>query len=211
MESSYTQQMRQHDHHHEPSDAASPMPRCSDNGQHGMNMYFHFSELATILFSFWKTDSALSILAACVVVFIVAVLYELLKFYREWLRRNENKRRLEGGAHRRRRRHSRRSRRRHRSSSMTVDSDSVGEVSLPMSTASGVVPNDGRNKVRLPWLAPMHMYQTLLHMVQVTISFMLMLVFMTFNVWLCMAVVLGAGLGYFLFFVREESITEHCN
>ena len=59
-----------------------------------------------------------------------------------------------------------------------------------------------------------HAIQTLLHVIQVTVSYMLMLVFMTYNVWLCLAVVLGAGLGYFLFGWRRASvvdINEHCH
>ena len=41
--------------------------------------------------------------------------------------------------------------------------------------------------------------QTVLHVFQVTLTYCLMLVFMTFNVWLCLALVFGAGLGHFLF------------
>ncbi|XP_022213495.2 LOW QUALITY PROTEIN: uncharacterized protein LOC111068359 [Drosophila obscura] len=61
------------------------------------------------------------------------------------------------------------------------------------------------------YLSPLHMAQTFLHMLQVLISFLLMLVFMSFNVWLCSAVLLGAGVGYFLFFPLSNSVQEHCN
>ena len=37
-----------------------------------------------------------------------------------------------------------------------------------------------------------------MHVLQTAIHFLLMLVVMTYNVWLCIAVVAGAGLGYFL-------------
>ena len=59
-----------------------------------------------------------------------------------------------------------------------------------------------------------HFLQTLLHMIQVFISYCLMLVFMTYNVWLCLAVILGAGVGYFLFGWRKAivvDINEHCH
>ena len=49
---------------------------------------------------------------------------------------------------------------------------------------------------------------------QVTVSYMLMLVFMTYNVWLCLAVALGAGAGYFCFGWRKQSthdVNEHCH
>ena len=39
----------------------------------------------------------------------------------------------------------------------------------------------------------MHILQSLLHVVQVGVSYALMLVFMTFNVWLCVALCVGAG------------------
>ena len=42
--------------------------------------------------------------------------------------------------------------------------------------------------------------QTLLQMVQLTWAYFLMLIFMTYNAWLCIAVVLGDGVGYFIFF-----------
>ncbi|XP_034486247.1 high affinity copper uptake protein 1 [Drosophila innubila] len=200
METPYTQEVRQHEHHHEvspPSETASS--RSSEEASSsGMAMYFHISNVETILFKFWHTNSVLAIVGSCVAVFIVAILYELLKFYREWLKRSEG-RRLSGGAHRRRS-----SRKRHRRSK-SVSIGSVDETTMAGTPASYGITE------RYPWLAPMHWYQTFLHMLQVTISFMLMLVFMTFNVWLCLSVVLGAGLGYFIFFVNDEGFSEHCN
>ncbi|GFS06075.1 high affinity copper uptake protein 1 [Elysia marginata] len=44
-----------------------------------------------------------------------------------------------------------------------------------------------------------HFVQTILHVSQVALTYCLMLLFMTFNLWVCLAVVLGAGLGHFLF------------
>lgn len=59
-----------------------------------------------------------------------------------------------------------------------------------------------------------HVIQTLLHMLQITISYLLMLVFMTYNSWLCLSVVLGAGAGYFLFGLQRIAsidVNEHCH
>ena len=65
-----------------------------------------------------------------------------------------------------------------------------------------------------------HIIQTVLHMLQVTISYFLMLIVMTYNVWLFIAVILGAGTGYFLFARFRESRNrstslqdenEHCH
>lgn len=44
-----------------------------------------------------------------------------------------------------------------------------------------------------------HILQVILHVIQMIIGYFLMLIFMTYNVWLCIAMVIGTGLGYWLF------------
>lgn len=59
-----------------------------------------------------------------------------------------------------------------------------------------------------------HLLQTFLHIVQITVSYLLMLIFMTYNIWLCLAVLFGATLGYFLFGWKKSvvvDVTEHCH
>ncbi|KAJ9587037.1 hypothetical protein L9F63_019379 [Diploptera punctata] len=59
-----------------------------------------------------------------------------------------------------------------------------------------------------------HVFQTGLHGVQIVLSYFLMLIFMTYNVWLCIAVVAGAITGYFLFGWKKTlvmDVTEHCH
>ncbi|CAF1056114.1 unnamed protein product [Rotaria magnacalcarata] len=59
-----------------------------------------------------------------------------------------------------------------------------------------------------------HAIQTLLHIVQMAFSYLLMLVAMTYNTYLLIAIVLGAGLGHFLFGWRRSSVidyNEHCH
>jgi len=59
-----------------------------------------------------------------------------------------------------------------------------------------------------------HFIQTILHAVQVFLSYCLMMVFMTFNAWLCIAIILGASTGYFLFgWLRNsvQDVNEHCH
>ncbi|XP_071861046.1 high affinity copper uptake protein 1 [Bombus fervidus] len=50
-----------------------------------------------------------------------------------------------------------------------------------------------------------HFLQTIIHVVQLIIGYCLMLIFMTYNIWLCLAVALGAGLGYWLFAWEKSS------
>jgi copper transporter 1 len=52
------------------------------------------------------------------------------------------------------------------------------------------------------------MVQSLLFVVQVTISYCLMLIFMTYNVWLALSVALGAGVGYFIFGAQTNILLE---
>lgn len=59
-----------------------------------------------------------------------------------------------------------------------------------------------------------HLLQTFLHMIQMVISYFLMLIFMTYNVWLCLGVILGAGFGYFVFGWKKATVvdvTDHCH
>ena len=63
-------------------------------------------------------------------------------------------------------------------------------------------------------LSPSHIIQTFLHIIQMTISYGLMLVAMTFNTYLFFAVIFGAGFGHFLFAWRRSSVidyNEHCH
>ena len=47
-----------------------------------------------------------------------------------------------------------------------------------------------------------------------TLAYLLMLIFMTYNSWLCSAVLVGATVGYFLFGWRKTIVYEeadHCH
>ncbi|ELU06366.1 hypothetical protein CAPTEDRAFT_123901, partial [Capitella teleta] len=49
-----------------------------------------------------------------------------------------------------------------------------------------------------------HILQTLLHFLQIFNSYCLMLVVMTYNIWLILSICLGASLGYYAFAWRER-------
>ena len=57
-----------------------------------------------------------------------------------------------------------------------------------------------------------HMLQTVLHMLQITLGYALMLIAMTFNLWLFLAVVCGLTLGYFLCGWKHQTVNynEEC-
>lgn len=71
------------------------------------------------------------------------------------------------------------------------------------------------------YINPIHLVQSALHVVQVGMGYLLMLVAMTFNGWLFLAVCFGAGLGYLIFGRCRQSFSsaslssrdqyEHCH
>jgi len=85
-------------------------------------------------------------------------------------------------------------------------------VTVPVQNGRIVKETQGSVEVKI--FSGTHMAQTVLHVVQVVVSYFLMLIFMTYNVWLCLAVVLGAGAGYFVFGWKKALVvdtTEQCH
>jgi solute carrier family 31 (copper transporter), member 1 len=134
----------------------------------------HFGACETILFSSWVANTAAKFAVAFIAIFILAILYEGLKYYREkWFNEKLQSELARNGT--------------------LLKSDQTWRAVL---------------------LDKHHLAQTAMHLLQVTISYILMLIIMIANVWLCLAVVLGACCGYFLFgWVRQNAIdvTEHCH
>ncbi|KAI1293714.1 High affinity copper uptake protein 1 [Halotydeus destructor] len=66
-----------------------------------------------------------------------------------------------------------------------------------------------------PWLRQMfswvHLVSTIVHMIQITIGYALMLAVMTYNVHLIVAVVTGSGVGFLLFSWRRRSPNDSYN
>ncbi|CAG5117541.1 unnamed protein product [Candidula unifasciata] len=164
------------------------------SGGHGsmdmmyMKMYFHDGYSEYILFESCLTKSPGGMVGACFIVFFLAVLYEGLKFLREIVLQRS----LAGKAH----------------TVYTVDT-------LPAGSSQEQMVMQIRNpSVTSRMLTSSHFLQTLLHVIQVFISYCLMLVFMTYNVWLCVAIILGAGAGYFTFGWKRAMVVdsnEHCH
>ncbi|XP_015523583.1 high affinity copper uptake protein 1 [Neodiprion pinetum] len=80
--------------------------------------------------------------------------------------------------------------------------------------ASALHQGNGKCPPKQPSMSSgIHLFQTILHMIQIIVGYFLMLIFMTYNVWLCIAVTVGGGFGYWLFAWRKASsdITDCCN
>jgi len=117
-----------------------------------MFMYFHTDiGVDHILFQGWLPTNASGMFVSCLVVCIATIVYEGLKYMREWV-------------------HSRQ-----------VSSETYG------------------TSVRGHLLDPLHILQTLLHALQHGLSYCLMLIAMTFQVYLLLSILIGAALGYGIF------------
>ncbi|NP_001001238.1 solute carrier family 31 (copper transporter), member 1 [Xenopus tropicalis] len=91
---------------------------------------------------------------------------------------------------------------------------SIRYNSMPVPGPNGTILMETHKTVGQRMLSVPHLLQTLLHIIQVVVSYFLMLIFMTYNAYLCIAVAAGAGTGYFLFSWKKAvvvDITEHCH
>ncbi|KAH8420046.1 hypothetical protein KR009_005243, partial [Drosophila setifemur] len=168
--------------------------------EHMMPMAFHFGYNETILFSWWHIETVAGLVGSMIAIFLLALIYEGLKYYREylfWKTYNLLEYRPVTGPQR---------------------NPEAPHPRIPSPAAAGPSPvqyvGEVVHKQPPSMLSFNHMLQTLLHVLQVTLSFLLMLIFMTYNVWLCLMVVLGAGIGYFLFCWKKSvivDVTEHCH
>ncbi|XP_013381698.1 high affinity copper uptake protein 1 [Lingula anatina] len=151
-----------------------------------MKMYFHTDFGDTILFKGWMVMKSAELAGAWFAIFILAALYEGLKVLREQLLVQQSKgRRL--------------------NTSIEASTTKLTISDTRLSQDKGIMRS---------MCDPMHLLQTLLHIVQVVISYFLMLIFMTYQVYLCLAVALGAGVGYFIFGWKRSTIVdlgEHCH
>ncbi|KAI8424691.1 hypothetical protein MSG28_006646 [Choristoneura fumiferana] len=180
----------EHDHsghmHHAMASEAAPAHHHHEDGDGCSSMHamvFHAGVCQEILFSGWMTTTALELFGSAVAIFLAGILYEGLKYYREAL-------------------HAR---------ATSLRGDSQVNITKNECGANGAC--GGPALVKYSMMSCSHFVQTLLHVVQSTASYLLMLVFMTYNVWLCVALILGLAVGYFCFGWRKNSVvdvTEHC-
>lgn len=103
--------------------------------------------------------------AACIGFFLMAVLYEGLKYYREVL---------------------------------FIESEKTKQRVVKTSNGETIV-TTAKLSAKQQLLNVPHFVQTALHLLQVTVSYILMLIIMLCNNWLIIAICLGAAVGYFAF------------
>lgn len=149
-----------------------------------MSMVFYVSSRVTLLFDFWDVNGPVGMLLSAVVVMLLTVFYELFKVWRVWL---ETRTELAQPTLKYT------SPPAVRSDSSSVLESSQSELSL---TPGG--PHLPAMNIRNNWV--LHVSQTFLHVVQVSLGYMLMLCVMSYNAWIFLAVIVGSALGYFISF-----------
>ena len=182
-----------HPMHHHPTAEAEAEPEMQ-MGHHMMMMFFHGGVNEIVLFDWWRVSTVGGLIASCVVCFLLAILYEGLKFLRD-LVYNRNVEVAESA-----------------SSTETSEVEIGGNPTY----ASTVDKKQKRKKRIMTWIktietnmwSRLHLLQTLRHFIQVCLSYALMLVVMTFNTWLCLSTVFGLTVGYFLFGWRKTVVLQ---
>ncbi|RNA15540.1 high affinity copper uptake 1-like [Brachionus plicatilis] len=188
-------------HKHEAVDHSAHMAHGPSHSLHdGMIMTFHGGYDEVILFDFWKTTDSVSLfIVSCLILFVMAALYEGLKLLREGMLRAEMASRREANA----------------PQNKAISENQNLIENNNQGAAVRINQQDPEIKsYSSKLLSKGHIIQSFMHMLQITVSYLLMLVFMTYNSWLCLSVVLGAGLGYFLFGLKRITavdLNEHCH
>jgi len=172
-----------HSHDHGGGETATATATGMYMGPCNMVMLFHTEYMYDcVMFEKWMLTSVGGLIGSIIGVFLLAIIYEALKYYREYLFKQSHV---------------------CANYSAVTGSDEAPKVVQGM-----------QQSVRKRILSINHFAQTGLHIVQVTLSYFLMLIFMTYNVYLCVAVVAGAGVGFFIFGWKKTivvDITEHCH
>ncbi|KAK5851731.1 hypothetical protein PBY51_023261 [Eleginops maclovinus] len=149
-----------------------------------MSMTFGWSSSVTLLFDFWDVHGPAGMVLSVFVVLLLTVFYEVLKVWRLWLSSSSKLAQPQSAYT---------PPPTYRSDSTSALDSSPSESSLtPIETPPPTASTTSR------WL--LHAIQTALHMLQVSLGYMLMLCVMSYNTWIFLGVVLGSVLGYFISF-----------
>ncbi|CAN9504762.1 unnamed protein product [Ophioblennius macclurei] len=149
-----------------------------------MQMTFYMSSSVTLLFDFWDVQGPAGMVLSVFVVLLLTVFYEVLKVWRVWLSSSSKLARPQVPYA---------SPPSSRSDDGSILDGSPSESSLtPMELPPP--PLGRRNRLLL------HVVQTAVHVLQVTLGYMLMLCVMSYNTWIFLGVVVGSVLGYYISF-----------
>jgi len=183
---------------------------------HYMKMWFHGGSEETILFEWWRIETCWGLLFSSIVILLMGVLYEGIKWLRVYLH-NIQLAKERQAAH-----------------CPKLALSSINQTDEALLSKADAPPNDTgtlrsdevykstitreNNRVqqchlekflcRMDLLSPsplsfFRILQTVLYILQIVIAYWLMLIAMTYNSWLTAAVVLGCGLGHWIFAISN--------
>ncbi|XP_023255711.1 probable low affinity copper uptake protein 2 [Seriola lalandi dorsalis] len=149
-----------------------------------MQMTFGVSSSVTLLFDFWDVHGPAGMVLSVFVVLLLTVFYEVLKVWRVWLGRSSKLAPPHCPE----------------AASLPSHSDTISvlESSPSESSLTPMASHPPVSNTRNSWL--LHCIQTVLHMLQVSLGYMLMLCVMSYNTWIFLGVIVGSVLGYFISF-----------
>lgn len=179
-----------------PPDKIYDSTSMSEDHLEMMKSYFHTDTGDTVLFKSWILKSGWDTFLTCIAFLLLAILYEGIKCYREHLYK-----RLSFAVKK----------------EVTVISN--GHNTTSRSSVGGSPPSSAKVNLGSATGAPEpsinprifsvpHLIQSGLHVCQVILSYTLMLAFMTFNIWICLSILMGAGIGYFMFYWRKITVVH---
>ncbi|XP_034047564.1 probable low affinity copper uptake protein 2 [Thalassophryne amazonica] len=153
-----------------------------------MSMTFYVSSSVQLLFDFWDVNNPAGMVLSVFVVLLLSFFYELLKVFRQSMNLPQMA-------------PLRTPYKVPPSCSSPEMHGTTSESSLaPIET--GLTTADPKNS----WLT--HFVQTILHMLQVILGYLLMLCVMSYNTWIFLAVIAGSVLGYFILFPLLERMQQ---
>ncbi|KHJ92768.1 Ctr copper transporter family protein [Oesophagostomum dentatum] len=173
---------------------------------HMMKMWFHGGYNEVILFDFWRIDSLSGLIFSFIAIFIMGAMYEGIKWFRVYLQMNSS---ATHSSHR-------------RENGITLQhvvhdkaplqnevarSNSNEDVYNPTTTPpSHAIRSQNRRSSPYsssPPFSSVRLIQAALYIIQLVLAYWLMLIVMTYNTWLTIAVIVGAGFGHWLFAVLK--------
>ena len=157
-----------------------------------MQMFFTTKTDVYVLFEEWYVQSVGEMVAAVIGVFIFAMLNEGLKVLREYVNyfvKSLNLNIIKPKS--------------------TIEGEDRNKYEPLLSENLPPINNSKANRQVNELIG--HFVLTLLQTIQYIIGYLLMLIAMTFNLWLFLAVVLGMGTGYFVFAWMKKKIPSSSN
>ncbi|EJW85502.1 ctr copper transporter [Wuchereria bancrofti] len=169
------------------------------HGGHTMKMWFHSGYHEIILFEFWQIESLYGLLLSCVLIFIMACFYEWIKWFRVYLQLSAARcppscnHAIDKGKQDEVK----------QDDEKRIDCNRLS-VSAPLTiTLSSDYHQVSRRTTKEEISATIRFLQAILYFVQLTLAYCLMLIAMTYNVWLTIAVIAGAAFGHWLFAILK--------